>query len=430
MKNRRLGASALICVALVFSSIAIGRELPTSAPPLVGLSDERLERVGDAIQQAVDDGEVAGAVALIVRNGEVAWLQAFGLADAEARRPMQTDDMFRIVSMTKAITSTAVMILYEEGHFLLDDPVSEYLPEFDREMRVVSEDGETQVPTSQPITIRHLLTHTSGITYGFANDAVKPYYESRGVSDGVGENDITAEENVRRIASAPLLFEPGSAWQYGLSTDVLGRLVEVVSGQPLDEFLTERLFLPLDMFDTHFRVPATKHERLVAVHRHDEAGNLERVPDGVQTDRSVVYGVDYPYNDDMQLLSGGAGLTSTVRDYSRFLQMVLNGGSLGGERILSRKTVELMTTNQTDRLGVSRNYPGRSWSLAFEYEDGPAATGLPGSPGVVRWDGLYNTYYWIDPEEELVALLFTQHYPFGIELRHRFRVLMYQAIDD
>ena len=428
MKNRSFRTALLLGMAL--SAGAFGRELPTSAPPLVGLSDARLERVGDAIQAAVDDGEVAGAVALIVRNGEVAWLEAFGMADREAGRAMQTDDLFRIVSMTKAVTSTAVLILYEEGHFLLDDPVADYLPEFDREMQIVSADGESLVPATRPITIRHLLTHTSGITYGFANDALKPHYEAAAVSDAVGENGITAAENVRRIASAPLLFEPGSAWQYGLSTDVLGRLVEVVSGQPLDEFLTERLFLPLDMYDTHFRVPATKHGRLATVYRHDADGNLERVPDGVQTDRSVVYGIDYPYNDDMRLLSGGGGLTSTVRDYSRFLQMVLNGGSLGGQRILSRKTVELMTTNQTDRLGVSRDYPGRSWSLAFEYEDGPAATGLPGSPGLVRWDGLYNTYYWVDPEEELVALLFTQHYPFGIELRHRFRVLMYQTIDD
>ncbi len=423
-------AAALIAVATLIAASAAARELPISSPPLAGMSDERLERIGGAIQAAIDDGEIAGAAAIIIRNGDVAWLEAFGMADREAARPMQTDDLFRIGSMTKAITATAVLMLYEEGRFLLDDPISHYLPELDREMEIVTEGGETLVAARQPITIRHLLTHTSGMSYGFVNDALNSHYESAGVSDGVGgDNGITLEENVRRLAGTPLLYEPGTRWSYSLSNDVLGRLIEVVSGQPLDEFLTERLFLPLDMLDTHFRVPATKLDRLSAVYRHDADGNLERVPDGVIRDGHITFGIDYPYDEDARLLSGGAGLTSTLRDYSRFLQMVLNGGTLDGRRILSRKTVELMTTNQTERLGVSR-YQGRSWSLAFEVEDGPAATGLPGSPGLVRWDGFYNTYYWADPEEELVALLYTQHYPWGIELRHRFRVLMYQAIDD
>ncbi len=361
----------------------------------------------------------------------IAWFEAFGMADREAGRPMQTDSMFRLASATKAITSTAAMILYEEGRFLLDDPIGRYLPEFDREMQIVSDDGETLVPATRPITIRHLLTHTSGLSYGFWNDELAPYYEEAGVSDGVGEGGITSAENSRRIASAPLKFEPGTAWHYSLSTDVLGRLVEVVSGQPLDEFLTERLFLPLDMLDTHFRVPATKRERLAAVYRHDDTGSLERVPDGIQREGAVLFAVDYPYNDDMRMLSGGAGLTSTVRDYSRFLQMILNGGTLDGRRILGRKTVELMTSNQTARLGEGiLTWHNSGWTLAFEIEDGPAATGLPGSPGLVRWDGFYNTFYWVDAEEGLVAILFTQHFPFGIELRHRFRVLMYQAIDD
>ncbi len=421
---------AMLLAGLAISSPALANELPAGAPQAAGMSAERLERVGDVIQRAIDDGEVAGAAALIVRKGEVAWSGAFGMADRETGRPMSTDDMFRIVSMTKAVTSTAVLILYEEGHFQLDDPVSRYLPVFDRQMQVVSSDGETLVPAARPITIRHLLTHTSGLSYGFMNDALAPYYEAAGVTDAVGDNSITSAENVRRIAEAPLLFEPGSAWGYGLSTDVLGRLVEVISGQTLEAFMTERLFEPLDMVDTHFRVPDAKRERMAVVYRHNATGELERVPDGVVRDGHVIYGIDYPYDEDALMQSGGAGLTSTLRDYSRFLQMVLNGGTLDGRRILSRKTVELMTTNQTARLGVSRHYHGRSWSLAFEVEDGPDATGLLGSPGIVRWDGLYNTYYWIDPEEELVGLIFTQHFPFGIELRYRFRTMMYQAIAD
>ncbi len=420
---------ALMLVGLTLSVPAIANELPAGSPQAAGMSAERLERVGNVIQKAVDDGEVAGAAGLIVRRGEVAWSGAFGMADREAGRPMRTDDMFRIVSMTKAVTSTAVLILYEEGHFQLDDPIARYLPEFDREMRVVSDDGETLVPATVPITIRHLLTHTSGLSYGFINDELAPYYESAGVTDGVGDNRITSAENIRRLAEAPLKFEPGSYWHYGLSNDVLGRLVEVISEQTLEEFMTERLFEPLGMVDTYFQVPDAKRRRMAAVYRHDADGELERVPDGVIVDAHITYGIDYPYADDARLQSGGAGLTSTLHDYSRFLQMVLNGGSLDGRRILSRKTVELMTTNQTARLGVFR-YPGRSWSLAFEVEDGPEATGLLGSPGLVRWDGFYNTYYWLDPEEELVAMIFTQHFPFGIELRYRFRTMMYQAIDD
>ena len=285
------------------------------------------------------------------------------------------------------------------------------------------------MPVTRPITIRHLLTHTSGISYGFINDAAATHYASLGVTDGVGDNVITSAENVRRLAEAPLNFEPGTAWGYGLSNDVLGRLVEVVSGQTLEEFMTERLFQPLGMVDTYFHVPDVKRERMAVVYRHNAEGELEPVPDGVIVDGHITYGIDYPYSDDARLQSGGAGLTSTLHDYSRFLQMVLNGGTLDGRRILSRKTVELMTTNQTARLGVSR-YPGRSWSLAFEVEDGPEATGLPGSPGIVRWDGFFNTYYWINPEEKLIGLIFTQHYPFGIELRYRFRTMMYQAIAD
>lgn len=420
---------ALVVTGLAFWASAIADELPAGTPRAAGMSGERLERVGEVIQRAIADGEVAGAAALIVRNGEVAWSGAFGMADREAGRPMRTDDMFRVASMTKAVTSTAVLILYEEGHFLLDDPIGRYLPEFDRPMQIVSDDGESLVPANRRITIRHLLTHTSGLSYGFMNDALAPYYASAGVSDGVGDNGITSAENVRRLAGAPLLFEPGTAWHYGLSVDVLGRLVEVVSGQVLEDFLSERLFEPLGMADTHFHVPAAKRERMAVVYRHDAAGELQRVPGGVIRDGHVTFSVEYPWDENARLQSGGAGLTSTLHDYSRFLQMVLNGGTLDGRRILGRKTVELMTTNQTARLEVSR-YPGRSWSLAFEVEDGPDATGLPGSPGILRWDGFYNTYFWIDPEEELVALLLTQHYPFGIELRFRFRTTMYQAIDD
>ncbi len=424
MKHRWFALAVLNGAMVAFPATEIASE-----QPVTGMSAERLGRVGTVIQQAIDDGEVAGAAALIVRNGEVAWSGAFGMADREAGRPMRTDDMFRIASMTKAVTSTAVLILYEEGHFQLDDPVALYLPEFDREMQIVSDDGETLVPAIRPITIRHLLTHTSGLSYGFIHDELAAYYASAGVTDGVGDNGVTSAENVRRLAEAPLKFEPGTAWHYSLSIDVLGRLVEVISEQTLEEFMTERMFQPLGMADTHFHVPETKRERMAVVYRHDAVGELERVPDGVIVDGPFTYAIDYPYADDARLQSGGAGLTSTLHDYSRFLQMVLNGGSLDGRRYLSRKTVELMMTNQTARLGVTRD-PGKSWSLAFEVEDGPQATGLHGSPGLVRWDGFYNTYYWLDPQEELVGLIFTQHYPYGIELPHRFRTMMYQAIDD
>lgn len=423
----------LLKVAL--AGVLIAGAMPLAGPALAdadpqgpGLATERLARIGDAIGAAVNDGEIAGAVALIQRRGQTAYLESFGMADFEAARPMQADDLFRIASMTKPVTSVAVMMLYEEGRLQLDDPVGRYLPEFDRELLVVSPAGDSWefVTAKRPITIRDLLTHTSGIGYRFmGSEPLTSLYTEAGIFDGLVAGQSNAEF-VDRLATMPLAHQPGERWTYGLNTDVLGHLVERMTGQSLDRFLDERLFSPLGMDDTFFVVPRNKQARLVAVYRRDD-GRLSRLPGGVIEDGPVVFSVDYPFA--AKRFSGGAGLVSSAQDYARFLQMLLNGGELDGVRILGPKTVEFMTSDQTSRLGVE-SFEGLAFGLGFAIEDGPAGSGRIGTPGSFGWGGFFNTDAWADPEEALVAVILTQHYPFGIELLGKYRALVYQAIVD
>ncbi|MDJ0938171.1 MAG: serine hydrolase domain-containing protein [Woeseiaceae bacterium] len=426
MKKQWLGI-----ILLLFAGALSARELPAD-PETLGFSADRLDRIDAAVERALETGQVAGAVVLVQRRGELAYLKAFGQADLAAGRAMRSDDIFRIASMTKAITATGVMILFEDGHFLLDDPVGNYLPEFDREMQIAkpTEDGYELVPAETAITIRHLLTHTSGISYRFMNTGpVGELYIDNDISDGLAGETETLAEFMPRLASLPILHEPGERVSYGLNIDVLGRLIEVVTGQSLDAFFRERIFTPLDMRDTYFELPEAKVARMAAVHRLDEDGALEVVPPGVIDDGPTRYAVDYPYDGVRGFLSGGGGLSSTAQDYSRFLQMILNGGTLDGERLLGRKTVELMTSDQSARMGLAEaGTPG--FALAFGHDGGPSATGQIGSPGRLFWGGFFNSDYFIDPEEELVAVLMTQHYPYGVELLARYRVAVYQAIND
>lgn len=418
----------LACAILATPASVAARDLPQADPASVGLSPERLERVSEAIAAAVNESKVAGAVALIQRHGKLAYLESFGMSDFESARLMQADDLFRIASMTKPVTSVAVMILYEEGRLLLDDPVGKHLPEFDREMRVVSgvDDAREFVPAKRPITIRDLLTHTSGIGYRFMGvEPLTSLYEEAGIHDGL-DAEMSNAELVRRLATMPLAHQPGEGWTYGLNTDVLGHLVERIAGQSLDRFLDERVFAPLGMNDTFFVVPDAKQARLAAVYRQED-GELSRLPAGIIEDGPVVFSVDYPYAGTR--LSGGGGLVSTAHDYARFLQMLLNGGELDGVRILGPKTIELMTSDQTSRLGVE-SFEGLAFGLGFSVDHGPAASGRIGSPGVVGWSGFFNTDAWADPEEGLVAVILTQHYPFGIDLLGKYRALVYQAIVD
>ncbi len=421
----------LLCCLLWGAVSAIGQGLPQVTPEAVGLSSGRLSRIDQTIQDYIRREEVVGAVVLVARKGQVGYFKAFGLADRENRLPMQEDALFRIASMTKPITSVAVMMLYEEGHFLLDDPVSRHLPAF-REMQVLVPDataaeGYRLVPAERPLTIRDLLTHSAGITYGFFG---QPYladrYRAAGISDGLTQTEGTLAEMVGRLARLPLAQQPGQ-WQYGIATDVLGHLVEVWSRMPLDRFFATRIFQPLGMTDTHFFLPPEKVSRLPAVYTPREGGGLDRLPEDPVTYGATTFSTSYQYKGPRTYFSGGAGLVSTAADYARFLQMMLNGGTLDGQRLLSRKTVELMTTNQ-----LLVPYPwgrGYGFGLGVDVHEGPAASGKIGSAGTFGWAGFFSTRAFADPEEDLVAVIMTQRWP-GNDLLDRFQGLVYQAIDD
>ncbi len=406
---------------------------PAAKPEEVGLSSERLERITAAIERAVDDGRIAGGVALVARRGKIAYHRAVGLADRESKKPMRTDSLFRIASMTKPITSVAVMMLYEEGHFLLNQPVSDFLPEF-KEMKVLdpawpqdrtSPPGKL-VPAARPITIRHLLTHTSGLTYHWNPRLARAYREAN-VPHGLLPYDGTIADGMKKLAALPLLFQPGDQWEYSLSDDVLGYLVEVVSGLPLDRFFEERIFKPLGMKDTHFYVPAEKMARLATAYTYYDGKGLEPIRDGqVVGEGEIQYSADYAYAAPRKLFAGGAGLSSTAEDYYRFCQMMLNGGELDGRRLLSRKSVELIRQDH-----VEGKLDAMGYGLGFGVASEPRHVTELGSVGAYWWGGFFYTSFVIDPKEELVAVFMGQLHPTGgLNLDTKVTRLAYQAIND
>ncbi|HSB16266.1 MAG TPA: serine hydrolase domain-containing protein [Bryobacteraceae bacterium] len=412
-------AAAIACLP------AAGQGLPTAKPEEVGLSAVRLERIGAAVQREIEAKRIAGAVTLVARKGRVAWLKAQGMADVESGKPMQTDNIFRICSMTKPITSLAVMMLYEEGRFLLNDPVSKYLPEFKNpKVLVKPAAGEPYtIPAAREITIKHLLNHTSGLVYHW-NPDLGPRYRDAGVAHGLLQYDGTIAESVKRLAAQPLLFHPGDKYEYSLSIDVLGRLVEVVSGKSLDEFFRTRIFEPLGMKDTHFYLPSEKVSRLASVYMRDEGKAISRFPAKPIVEGPFEYSADYPYRGPKTLFSGGAGLNSTAADYGRFCQMMLNGGVLDGKRLLSRKTVELMTHDQLGKVA-----PDLSFGLGFGVSGGKVPMDELGSPGLYGWGGFYYTVFFIDPKEQLVGVFMAQLHPTGgLNLDGTFQVLASQAV--
>lgn len=402
--------------------------LPRATPEAVGLSAERLARIRPVIQQAVDQGKIAGAVTLILRNGKVAHLDAVGQMDEG--KPMRTDALFRIASMSKAVTSVAVMMLYEEGRFLLDDPIEKYIPEF-KGVQVAVPSSEKQsvdlVPTTRSITIRHLLTHTSGLTYRFIGTTPwAKIYQEAGINDGLAQTDLTLADNVKRLAKLPLMHQPGERFSYGLSTDVLGYLVEVLSGMTLDEFFRRRIFEPLRMTDTGFYPPESKLDRLAAVYNQLPDGHIKRLDDEVIDRGYLVYSASYPYKGAKRYYSGGAGLVASISDYGRFLQMLLNGGELDGARILGRKTVELMTVNHVGDL-----YGAQGFGLGFSIVRDLGKGNEPGSVGQYGWGGFFYTNFFVDPKEKMIGLFMSQLYPANeVKLHERFRALAYQAIVD
>lgn len=402
-------------------------------PQSVGLSPERLARIRPVMQRYVDEGKFAGILTLIARRGQIAHLETVGQRDVSASQPLTADTIFRIYSMTKPITSVAVMMLYEFGELLLTDPLAKFIPAFANAQVFLGTGAlEWRLEPAKPITIRDLLTHTAGLSYGFFADLpIEARYQAiHNVTDFNNEpslypTDIPLSELVEKWAQIPLTHQPGSRWRYSVATDVLGRVVEVISGQTLGEFFRSHIFEPLGMHDTGFLVPADKVNRFAAMYTHESTGL-----------RAIDGSSDSPYTRPRRLESGGGGLVSTANDYWRFAQMLLNGGELDGVRLLSRKTIELMSRNHIPAAQLPlRNgddiFAGEGFGLGFGVIIDPAASQLPWSQGTYYWGGAANTTFWIDPQEELIGLLMTQFMPSETyPVNDLFRVLAYQAITD
>ncbi|MFH0841128.1 MAG: serine hydrolase domain-containing protein [Bacteroidota bacterium] len=397
--------------------------LKETSPESVCMSSERLARIDNILQQAVDSSWTAGAVGFIARDGKIIYEKAFGVSDLETRVPMKTDDIFRIASQTKAVVSVAAMMLFEEGKFLLDDPVSKYIPEFahNQVLDVFNEKDSTftTIPAKRQVTIRDLFTHTSGIGYaGIGTPVMNAIYAKADIPGGFGNAGVVIGDKMKNLGKLPLFHHPGERFTYGLNVDVLGYLVEVWSGEKLDQFLRTRMFEPLGMNDTYFYLPEEKQIRLVKVSGEDSRGH-------VVFSKSDFF--DYPLLENGTYFSGGAGLSSTVKDYGTFLQMLLNNGVYNGKRLLSRRTVELITSNQISDLNVGRDKFGLGFQITTE--EGQTQFGI--SEGSFSWGGYFATNYWADPKERLVCLIFTQQSPMSHgDIHNKFRAMVYQALDD
>lgn len=399
----------------------------SASPEEVGFSSERLRRVNAWMEGYVSGGKLAGAITMLSRAGETFHFQPYGVLNIDDGAPIQRDTIFRIYSMTKPITSVATMMLYEEGHFSLDDPVGKFIPPLAR-MKVYDGLGETGmrlVEQERPITIRHLLTHTSGLSYGFHQDSpVEDMYRAADITDP----DSDLAEMADKLGKLPLASQPGAKWRYSNATDVLGYLVEVVSGMPFDEFLRDRIIAPLGMKDTAFYLTEDKLDRLASVYAPAQNGG------GIALlDNSLINRVQRPHT----LFSGGGGLVSTASDYMRFCWMLLNGGALDGARLLAPKTVEMMRSDHLAddlkpfavRKSTSGDTKGCGFGLGFRVVTDIAQHGIIGSNGIYSWGGAASTVFWIDPAEELIAILLTQFMPSSYyPLRREFQVATYQAM--
>jgi CubicO group peptidase (beta-lactamase class C family) len=388
---------------------------PKVNPKEVGLSPEGLNRIDKLVSRQINDGKIPGAVTLIIRNGKAAHFHAAGKMDEN--KPMGEDAIFRIASMTKPITSSAVMILYQKGKISLDEPVSKYIPEFKTVQVGVRQEGKplTLIPPTTPITIRQLLTHTAGITYRF--EEIEPWaslYKDAGVSDGLSKTEGTIADDVKKLAKLPLMHQPGEKFSYGLSTDVLGYLIEVVSKMSLDEYLKQSLFEPLKMNDTYFQIPPEKLDRLAAVYNQMPDRTIQKLDEGPIEIGNLVYSAWIP--DKTTYYSGGVGLFSTAMDYARFLQMLLNGGELDGKRILRRNSVEMMTTNQTEKLHTVIGL--RGFGLGF---------GL-NNDHTYGWSGFFHTTFFVDPHKKMIGIFMSQKYPADNRFHERFRGLALQSV--
>jgi len=418
-----------IIYGLFLFSILFTQPLRQVRPEAVGMSSDRLDRLTQQMESYVLENQLSGGVTLVLRHGKIAYFDAFGYRDTESKDNMEIDDIFRIASQTKAMISVGIMILQEKGQLLISDPVGKYIPKYNSTtVAVKTEDGYKVVPANRQITIRDLLTHTAGVGWGFG-----PGGDQWKKADIIGwyfaHRKTSIQSTVNQISSLPMDAQPGERFVYGLSTDILGALIEVVSGQPLDKFLQKEIFNPLEMTDTHFYLPVNKHHRLSTVYSSTENGIALSPNPGKRIGAGMI-GQGHYINGPRKSFSGGAGLLSTAEDYATFLQMMLNGGTFNKQRILSRKSVELMTV---DHLG-SIEFPwtnGVGFGLGFSIVKDLGKRGTLGSEGEFGWGGAYHSTYWVDPKEDLVVVYFTQLIPANnIDDQQKLRSLIYQAIID
>lgn len=403
--------------------------LQPAKPESAGFSSERLKRIDDNINSWIKDGRLNGAVAMIVHNGKIVYHKAFGYDDPEKTRAIQTDNIYRIASQTKAITSVAIMMLYEEGKFLLDDPVSRYIPEFAKQQVLdkfnPADSSYTTVPAKSEVTIRQLLTHTSGISYPqIGTKEANAIYGKARLMAGIGVgNHRSLAEDVKTIARLPLMHQPGEKFTYGFNLDILGYLVEYFSGESLADFFKKRIFDPLGMKDTYFYIPQEKQNRLV--HLYIEKNKKLELP-GNFTDFNGAVETDYPKIEN-HYYSGGGGLSGTAKDYAVFLQMLLNGGEYNGKRLLSKNTVRMMTMNQVGDISRGANKFGLGFGITTE----KGSSLLPTPEGVFEWGGAFATTYWADPKEKLIGIFYRQLWNSTIgEIANKFKVLVYGALQD
>lgn len=415
----------IFLILAIFVSSAPAEEIRTVKPEEVGLSSARLGNISSMIQGEIDQNKMAGAVVLVARHGKIAYFETFGRADTD--RPMQRDTMFRICSMTKPVVTLAVLQLYEEGKLLLSDPVAKYIPEFSRTkvIEMLPEGANPAfrlVPAKRDITIKDLLTHTAGMPYPFASEwypkdrllhQMHVMYEEAGISSGMYETEGSIGDMVKRLARLPIASQPGDAFIYGMAADVQGYLVEVVSGQKLDDYISTHIFAPLKMNDSYFFVPESKQGRLSAVWKSDWHGQLDKVTPGPHREGDYVYSPTFQTQGPKTFLSGGVGIVTTPYDYFRFAQMLLNKGTLDGVRLISRKSVELMTSNQIGKLSETTLHDeGWKFGLGLGIQVDREHNVDAGDAGTFEWAGLYSTRFSVNPKEEKITIFLSQTHPF------------------
>ncbi len=433
---RTLSFSFLACFSFHFLlNGAVVAQSPRGDAKAAGFAPEKLERIPALLKEVVDKKQLAGGSALVARQGKIVHLSSVGMQNVEEKQPLTDGTIFRIASMSKPITSVAAMILVDDGKLKVTDPLSKFVPEFkDMKVLVPAKDGKSYelVKAAHEITIHDLLTHTSGISYRlFDKPFVSKLYAEAGVSDGLTETPGTIGDNVRKLAKLPLASQPGAAWEYGLNTDVLGYVVEVVSGKSLEQFCRERIFQPLKMNDTCFILPKEKRSRLSALYSTGADKTISRVGNDPVTAGPLVYSATYPTRDDSAYYSGGAGLVSTIGDYFRFCQMMLNRGELDGVRVLKTETADLMTRNQIGELRIP--FPGADvcgYGFGILSDKSKESNKDPSGVGTYGWAGAFCTYFWVDPKNELVGVLMTQVYPPDFTLGQQFKKVVYEALEE